>query len=181
MTGDDEGPLARWSRRKQAARAPEATPAPREGEAPPAIVEETLPPEALPSLDDLTVGSDLAAFLRKGVPEALKRAALRKMWSLDPAIRDHIGLSENAWDFNDPASIPGFGPTAKALVKPDFLSRGRLELDRPDPAEPPPPEAPPPEREAPEPEAEEEVAETAEGKSPDPRPARHGGALPGED
>lgn len=181
MTGDDEGPLARWSRRKQAARVPEAAPSPPEPEAPPAIVEETLPPETLPSLDDLAVGSDLAAFLRKGVPEALKRAALRKMWSLDPAIRDHIGLSENAWDFNDPASIPGFGPTAKVLVKPDFLSRGHLKPDRPKPAEPPPPEAPPPEPEPPEPEAEEEVAEAAEGKPTDPRPARHGGALPGED
>ncbi|MEO3434692.1 DUF3306 domain-containing protein [Inquilinus sp. CAU 1745] len=189
MTGDDEGPLARWSRRKQAARAPEAAPSPPEREAPPAIVEETvppeaLPPEALPSLDDLTVGSDLAAFLRKGVPEALKRAALRKMWSLDPAIRDHVGLSENAWDFNDPASIPGFGPAAKALVKPDFLSRGRLKLDRPEPADSPPREVPPPEPEQPEPEAEEEAAvEEASEKSPDPRPApaRHGGALPRED
>jgi len=28
----------------------------------------------------------------------------------DPAIRDFVGLSENAWDFTDPNAMPGFGP-----------------------------------------------------------------------
>jgi hypothetical protein len=28
----------------------------------------------------------------------------------DPAVRDFRGLSENAWDFEKPADIPGFGP-----------------------------------------------------------------------
>jgi hypothetical protein len=28
----------------------------------------------------------------------------------DPAVRDFKGLSENAWDFSQPADIPGFGP-----------------------------------------------------------------------
>ncbi|TIU06806.1 MAG: DUF3306 domain-containing protein, partial [Mesorhizobium sp.] len=54
-------------------------------------------PEPLPRVEDLTAESDLSAFLRKGVPKMLKRAALRRMWSLDPAIRDHIGPSEYAW------------------------------------------------------------------------------------
>lgn len=179
MTDEDEGTLARWSRRKRAARGPEAAPPP-EPEASPPAVEEAVPPEELPSLDDLTVGSDLTAFLRKGVPDALKRAALRKMWSLDPAIRDHVGLSENAWDFNDPASIPGFGPAAKALARPDFLSRGQLNLDRLKPVEPAPAEDPPPKPEPPAPEIEEEAAE-AEEEAFDSRPARHGGALPRED
>jgi hypothetical protein len=40
----------------------------------------------------------------------LARAALRRVWTADPAIRDHIGLSENSWDFNAPGSVPGFGP-----------------------------------------------------------------------
>ena len=30
----------------------------------------------------------------------------------DPAIRDFIGLAENAWDFTDPDAMPGFGPLA---------------------------------------------------------------------
>jgi hypothetical protein len=68
--------------------------------------------EPLPSLDDLTAESDLSAFMRAGVPEALKKAALRRMWSLDPAIRDHVGLAEYAWDFNNPGSMAGFGAVA---------------------------------------------------------------------
>jgi hypothetical protein len=77
----------------------------------------------LPRLEDLTVESNVAAFLRKGVPDALRNAALRKMWSLDPAIRDHVGLAECAWDFNQPESIPGFGSLTKAFT-PAFLSQG---------------------------------------------------------
>src|SRR5262249_15447610 len=48
--------------------------------------------------------------LRAGVPADLTKAALRRAWTSDPAIRDFIGLAENQWDFTDPASIPGFGP-----------------------------------------------------------------------
>src|SRR6476660_2020910 len=44
------------------------------------------------------------------LPEALTRAALRRAWNADPAIREFIGLAENAWDFNDPTAMPGFGP-----------------------------------------------------------------------
>jgi len=40
----------------------------------------------------------------------LTRAALRRAWESDPAIRDFIGIAENQWDFNDPDAIPGFGP-----------------------------------------------------------------------
>src|SRR5262249_44920639 len=45
-----------------------------------------------------------------GVPPELTRAALRRAWSADPAIRNFVGLSENSWDFNAPDAIPGFGP-----------------------------------------------------------------------
>ena len=40
----------------------------------------------------------------------MSRAALRRAWAADPAIRDFVGLAENAWDFNDPHAMPGFGP-----------------------------------------------------------------------
>ena len=36
----------------------------------------------------------------------------------DPAVRDFKGLSENAWDFDKPADIPGFGPYRAADDKP---------------------------------------------------------------
>ena len=51
-----------------------------------------------------------------GVPVALSRAALRRAWSTDPAIRDFIGLAENQWDFTATNSIPGFGPLDPAEV-----------------------------------------------------------------
>src|SRR5262249_38040436 len=52
----------------------------------------------------------IRAFLQKGVPADLTRAALRRAWTTDPAIRDFVGLSENAWDFNAPNGVAGFGP-----------------------------------------------------------------------
>ena len=52
--------------------------------------------------------SDFAAFLREEVPAALRRAALRRAWTLDPAIRDFVGPADYAWDFNAPDGVPGF-------------------------------------------------------------------------
>src|SRR3546814_8421057 len=101
------------------------------------------PPGPLPSLENLTAESDLTAFLREGVPESLKKAALRKMWLLDPAIRDHVGLADCTWDFNRPGSIPGFGPIGDTAFAPGFFSRPAI-------AEAAGPEAPVPSAPAPE-------------------------------
>jgi Protein of unknown function (DUF3306) len=65
---------------------------------------------SLPSIESIAAHTDVTAFLRAGVPAELTRAALRRVWSSDPAIRDFIGIAENQWDFNDPNAIPGFGP-----------------------------------------------------------------------
>jgi hypothetical protein len=64
----------------------------------------------LPSIDSITADTDMRAFFAPGVPAELTRAALRRAWVADPQIRDFVGLVENGWDFNNPASIPGFGP-----------------------------------------------------------------------
>lgn len=126
MTGSD-GFLNRWSRRKQDAKAEEQT-APEtahkdvapEGASiggrsgPEANVAKKEEPEfdlsTLPSIDSIVAGTDIRAFLSAGVPSYLTKAALRRAWAADPAIRDYIGLSENSWDFNAPDSMPGFGP-----------------------------------------------------------------------
>jgi hypothetical protein len=71
-------------------------------------------PATLPPLDSIVSGSDIRAFLKKGVPAELTRAALRRAWTTDPAIRDFIGLAENQWDFTDPTTVPGFGPLKAA-------------------------------------------------------------------
>jgi hypothetical protein len=124
----DEGFLARWSRRKREQADAEAAPEP----ALPATEEATADtgdglPEggragdeqerddgsdlaSLPPLESIAADTDVRAFLAPGVPAALKQAALRRAWSADPTIRDFVGLSENAWDFNAPGGVPGFGP-----------------------------------------------------------------------
>jgi len=119
---DGEGFLARWSRRKHAAaceRGPVASPSKhadaklRAGVAGAAPQSEPVVDLAeLPAIEAIGADSDIRAFLAPGVPARLVRAALRQAWSVDPAIRDFIGLSENAWDFTAPAGVPGFGSLA---------------------------------------------------------------------
>ena len=127
----DGGFLERWSRKKiEGERDPSDTPAesaakaaspPGESGTPERSAESDIeaPAEAqpkiefdlasLPSLESITAATDIRAFLAPGVPKELARAALRRAWSADPAIRDFVGLAENAWDFNDPTAMPGFG------------------------------------------------------------------------
>jgi hypothetical protein len=66
-------------------------------------------PSSLPSIESIGADTDVTAFLRPGVPPELTRAALRRAWTTDPAIRDFVGLVENGWDFNDPHAMHGFG------------------------------------------------------------------------
>jgi hypothetical protein len=119
---ESENGLARWLRRKRQsasqnrdgaietpagvaeARAQARDAAKTEAPAPPLDV------SSLPPIESIVAGSDIRAFLQKGVPVALTRAALRRAWSSDPAIRDFIEIAENQWDFANPKTIPGFGP-----------------------------------------------------------------------
>jgi len=106
---------ARWSRQKRCA-------APRSDakEHPPSSTIETVKSGSpttgdaaaaipLPPIETIESASAVTAFLAPGVPLELTRTALRRAWRLDPAIRDFIGLSENAWDFDAPGGMPGFG------------------------------------------------------------------------
>jgi hypothetical protein len=63
----------------------------------------------LPPIEAIDATTDIRAFLAPGVPAELTRAALRRAWLSDPAIRDFIGLAENQWDFTNPDTVPGFG------------------------------------------------------------------------
>ena len=113
---EDKGFLARWSQRKQEAERPEPKPDPPAAGAdvPPApLAEADAAPEfdlsSLPKLEDLTGATDITGFLRKGVPEHLRNAALRKSWALDPAIRNYVNPAlEYAYDWNTPGGVPGF-------------------------------------------------------------------------
>jgi Protein of unknown function (DUF3306) len=121
----DDNFLERWSRRKREAAQrrnqpakPDETASERTSDvaikegAPPAPkaqdAEMSFDPASLPSIDSINALSDVRAFLAPGVPAGLTRAALRRAWAADPAIRDFVGLSENSWDFTTPGSIPGF-------------------------------------------------------------------------
>ncbi|CBS90783.1 DUF3306 domain-containing protein [Azospirillum lipoferum] len=129
-----EGFLGRWSRLKretQTEEAPVEIAVPeRMDDAPAAVSAEVgaevgaeiapAPPaeeEApdLPSLDSLNAGSDYTGFLRKEVPEELRRQALRKAWASDPAIAGFRGFAEYDWDYN----APGYG----ALRPTDDIAR----------------------------------------------------------
>jgi hypothetical protein len=85
--------------------------------------DELFDPATLPSIEAITVDTDIRAFLQSRVPAELTRAALRRTWVSDPAIRDFIGIAENQWDFNDPAAILGFGPLGKTDNVPALLEQ----------------------------------------------------------
>ncbi len=120
--------LARWSKRKLAEReqdlpdaAPAAEPAkPGDSAAPDHDDSATTDPDAapppppaeptLPPIDTIGAQTDIRAFLAPGVPAEVARAALRRAWAADPAIRDFVGLAENQWDFTAADGASGFGP-----------------------------------------------------------------------
>jgi hypothetical protein len=120
---DEEKFLQRWSRLKRASEVPprdDSEPSPaKTSDADPDALPQTvaqggvdLPafdPSTLPPIESISASSDIRLFLAPGVPEGIKRAALRRAWATDPAIRDFVGVAENQWDFNKPDSIPGFG------------------------------------------------------------------------
>ena len=62
-----------------------------------------------PSLESITAETDIRAFLQKGVPAQLTRAALRRAWVADPNIRNFREIAENQWDFATGSDLPGFG------------------------------------------------------------------------
>ena len=87
------------------------------------MLDEPFDPASLPSIETITVDTDIRGFLQSRVPAALTRAALRQAWASDPAIRDFIGIAENQWDFNDPTAMPGFGPMLETDNVPALLAR----------------------------------------------------------
>jgi hypothetical protein len=166
---DAENFLARWSRRKREAHEAAETPAPpavdastpavapaapvaggreqkgevKPGEPLPArdtvLDEPSFDLTRLPPIESITAATDVRAFLQPGVPPELTRAALRRAWVADPAIRDFVGLAEYAWDFTAPGAMEGFGP----LEMTDELRRQMMQMiaggpdpeagERPDP------------------------------------------------
>jgi hypothetical protein len=138
---DEDGFLARWSRRKAEARregadaeppvSTEAT-AERESEPEPSRDPEAVRPPDLPDIDSLTAESDFKLFLKEGVPEKLKTQALRRLWRLKPSLANLDGLVDYGQDFTDKAmAVTGI----KSAYR---VGRGYLR----EPVEQPPTDAP---------------------------------------
>ena len=109
-----EGFLSRWSRRKREVEqtplepsvpAPEAVP-----ELPAAAEAEALDEEleanrlAAEAIDIESLGKDddFTVFLKRGVPELLRKTALRKLWRTDPVFANVDGLNDYDEDFRNP-------------------------------------------------------------------------------
>jgi hypothetical protein len=116
------GFLRGWSRRKLAASkadvpepdsaAPAEEPVAEPGPEPAAEPEgvDAAYIEALPPVESIGEGSDIKPFLARGVPAHLKNAALRRLWSATPGVRDYLDPAvDYAWDWNAPGGVPGGG------------------------------------------------------------------------
>ncbi len=106
---DDKPFLSRWSERKRAAQAEEAsaqqeaderasTPAPEKQE----LDANRAAAEAI-DVETLTNTSDYTPFFRPGVPVSLKNTALRKLWRSHPVFYVNDGLTDYNADYRFPA------------------------------------------------------------------------------
>jgi len=129
----EEAFLSRWSRRKEAVRAgeeleelaepgaenlPVETPdAPEEDE------HEEIDLDALPDIETMDKESDFAQFMQKGIPDALRNKALRKLWLSDPVLANVDGLVDYGEDFT------GDGLAGKAFKTAWKIGQGFLTDD----------------------------------------------------
>ncbi len=60
---------------------------------------------ALPDPDTLQAGDDFKVFMRRGVPEMLKRRALRRLWQVNPLFNFRDGLNDYDEDYSDAAKV----------------------------------------------------------------------------
>ncbi len=123
MADPKDGFVERWSRRKRTARRPRAEEehADQTAQAPAAATPAVEPPAGppseaagdpevvarLPDLDSLDDTSDFSVFLKEGVPDVIRRKALRKLWRVNPVLAHLDGLD----DYDDDYTV------AEALVK----------------------------------------------------------------
>ena len=104
---DDDGFLDRWSRRKRGEASPGALDSETAAVEPESQESQESPdtgdPEVvakLPDLDSLTEDSDFTAFLQDGVPEVIRRKALRRLWRLNPIFANLDGLNDYDEDYS---------------------------------------------------------------------------------
>lgn len=128
-----ESRLQRWSRKKT------ETGRKTDPAAPPSIESEPTPEEqelainqtltehdvlekyGLPDPDAIELGTDITGFMRKEIPELLRRRALRSLWKSNPVLAVLDGLNDYDEDFTDAATTTG---AVKTLYK---VGQGLIE------------------------------------------------------
>lgn len=126
----DENIFSRWSSRKRAVAEENATDEkqaeepihdeakePHEGDEDEAVLLERL---GLPSPESLGPGDDFSGFMQSGVPEFLRRRALRRLWRSNPVLANLDGLNDYDEDFTSPEE------TMKVLKTAYKVGRGFL-------------------------------------------------------
>ncbi|MCR9188362.1 MAG: DUF3306 domain-containing protein [Alteromonadaceae bacterium] len=121
-----ESRLQRWARKKaEAAKRPEPSPppvietepAPEEQEL---AINEALPEHellekyGLPDPENIELGTDITGFMRKEIPEFLRRKALRGLWKSNPVLAVLDGLNDYDEDYTLASTA---GQTVKTLYK----------------------------------------------------------------
>ena len=114
MSAEKEGFATRWSRMKREGEisepepeAPEALAEP-EAEGPPDDTlsdEELLEKYDLPDPDAMQAGDDFSLFMKKAVPEKLRRRALRRLWLSNPVLANLDEMVDYGEDFTDAATV----------------------------------------------------------------------------
>ncbi|MDO3721632.1 DUF3306 domain-containing protein [Marinobacter sp. chi1] len=112
-----ESRFERWSRKKTEAR--------QDAELPPAAADESQPSHEeqelavneslserellakydLPDPDAIELGTDITGFMRKEIPEFLRRRALRSLWRSNPVLAVLDGLNDYDEDYTNAAAV----------------------------------------------------------------------------
>ena len=121
-----ESRLQRWSRKKtETGKKTEPAPPPSIDSEPSQeeqelAINEALPEHdvlekyGLPDPDAIELGTDITGFMRKEIPELLRRKALRSLWKSNPVLAVLDGLNDYDEDFTDAANATG---AVKTLYK----------------------------------------------------------------
>lgn len=124
---DDKDFISRWSQRKQQDRVEteqeksnrvqatdETAPA---VDSPSQVLSEDEIVAQLPDIDGMDGDSDYSVFLKEGVPDAIRRKAMHKLWRVDPAFAVIDGLDDYAEDFTIVETLVGGLKTAYQVGK----------------------------------------------------------------
>lgn len=121
-----ESRLQRWSRKKNETRKedelapastvePEISPEEQELAINEALSEQdVLTKYDLPDPDAIELGTDITGFMRKEIPELLRRRALRALWRSNPVLAVLDGLNDYDEDYTDAVHV---GSVVKTIYK----------------------------------------------------------------